>query len=83
VVLVGSAAKNHRFRRTVSIPEEYAKLFPLRPKPHEVTLPSCRASQLLVASSNSNYYVITPSAMFTRHSGTCRILGGAIHKQSV
>jgi len=81
MVLVGGNARQNILYQSMS--KEYKRCFPDREKPKEVLLPSCKASQLLLSPTVNGYYAVAPAAIFTRHSGTCRVLGGAIHKHSV
>mmetsp|Transcript_18400 Transcript_18400/g.24283 ORF Transcript_18400/g.24283 Transcript_18400/m.24283 type:complete len:557 (+) Transcript_18400:175-1845(+) len=65
------------YRQGIDIGSEYeASLERVIPRWY---LPDPRATQLLITPTNEAFYVVSAPEVFSRHSGTCRILGDKDH----
>jgi hypothetical protein len=63
------------FGANTSSPEIVNELHQHKLFPREISLLDSRAHQLLISYSNSSWYAISSPEIFSRHSGTCIIIG--------
>ncbi len=72
---------NHRHRSSVhDIGAEYASYIGRKLQRYELS--DSKACQLLVTTHGKNFWVVPAPEAFSRHSGTCRLLGDRKHPQA-
>ena len=79
VVIQGSNRNTARNNNTsgVDLGQEYAHYIGRKLQRYELT--DNRACQLLVTTHQKNFWVVPAPEAFSRHSGTCRLLGDRKH----
>jgi hypothetical protein len=75
VIIQGS--NRSRNANTIDLGSEYAKHIGRKLQRYELS--DTRACQLLVTTHAKNFWVVPAPEAFSRHSGTCRLLGDRKH----